>query len=153
MDNLQLQSLITTNLILNSTSMKSIIGSEFLNSETTIAKKLGGSYLDNKLKVSNSLSIQLNLDSIAQIKSSDSNLDTADFKTFSSDLDFSSNIYNNSLDKISSSSNENSDVICQICFGDFTDIQEKESISSSDTQNECVKIICGHKFCRKCWEM
>lgn len=151
--------------------MKNILGSEFLNSN--IAKKLGDTYQDNKVKLSSSLSIQLNLDSITQITSSNSNLNVdtklkSDLKKFKSDFDFSSTKNTeidtkvNFFDKSSLSSNGDMDLVCQICFCDFSDTQEKinNEIKDSDeqlpsisyNQNDSVQIICGHKFCRQCWE-
>ena len=117
------------------------------DSEKIIARKMSGRYLVKKKESSLSLKTNLgevnvpnniNKHSVSQIIEVDS---YAPENVVSADKDSSDDALTNGTSKITADENNNNFIYCEICFFSF------------DIKTDLfVEILCGHRFCRACWE-
>ena len=142
-----------------------------LDSNQVIARKLSGRYMVNK--ASTSLSTQLNKDvdkivakNAKKLSSSQILTSHKSSKCSKESLAVKMNSTQSSIQNLKSDSEV--DLCCEICFTPFSqsnsDCGDNKNLSlstssvasstsaSKNSSDECLKINCGHKFCKFCWE-
>lgn len=144
-----------------------------LNSNSTIIRKTSGRNFNKKASISLYLPVNdITTQKKQKITKPISSIEITNNQNYELDFDFYNKNAHSKTDPsgMCSLSELSTDLVCGICFCDFNELSQtnkKEIVnddlnnsvspsisfdSTNNESNEFYQIICGHKFCKSCWE-
>lgn len=166
----------TSGLVLTNTfdnNNNNVIKPHELDSNLVIARKMSGRYLNKKLDSTNTLKTQTsptnNAGSLSQTNPNDPLLPssckhTEKYSNNSVINNENLNWYNQSENVYINDQSQQDSNICGICFNDISENIDQQLLLSSTLNsstsitnenfpnNNFLQVLCGHRFCRNCWQ-